>query len=92
MTMSDIVINPPSELTVATVDEFIFQLNLPHKQAGSETIDCQHVEDIDGCGIQLLVWFEKQRKDRSSPLVKSPSEPVLAALKLFSVTYLIGEE
>ena len=85
-------IKAPSEITINSVSEFQFQLSTPHKSSGSEIIDCSALEELDGCGIQLLMTFEKARSDRSEPLLKGINEDIQSTLQMLGLTFLYEEQ
>lgn len=77
----------PTELTVYTAAESLQQfLACLDSEESVIALNLNHVEEVDGCGVQLLLYFnEAAQKQQKSLCIESPPEDLKDALVLLNL-------
>ena len=81
----------PAELTVYTVnDTYQHLVDTLTTASGIVIIEAHAVEEIDGCGIQLLTYFASQCQEKNTYFqCDNPSESLKEAAKLLNVSTIL---
>ncbi|WP_394222884.1 lipid asymmetry maintenance protein MlaB [Alteromonas gracilis] len=82
----------PAELTVYTADEIQQHLLALLSDAPKlVTLDSGAIEEIDSCGIQLLIHFTTLCESKNvNVLIDSPSSSLVEATTLLNVNYALS--
>ncbi len=78
----------PESLTIFDVKSIYAHWKNEWRPADNIQVDCSAVDEIDGAGIQLLVWLflEYQRQGASLVLLNMPAQ-IQAALSLYQLPF-----
>lgn len=81
----------PADITVYTVNGIFEQFLESLEQSGSSIVlDLSAVEEIDGCGLQLLVYMDKATQNQHKSLsLLTPSEEILDSATLLNLAHAL---
>lgn len=81
----------PTDITVYTVNGIFEQFLALLEQSGSSIVfDLSATEEIDGCGLQLLVYMDKETmKQRKSLSLVTPSEELIDSATLLHLEHAL---
>jgi len=82
----------PKEVTTFTVDKIYAEcVSAIESHAGSVNFDFQHTEEVDGCGLQLILYLSSIIHKRNDTVtVSSPCESLVDAAAVFNVEDVLG--
>lgn len=82
----------PNEVTIFTVDKTYAKcVNTIEQHAGAVSFDFQHTEEVDGCGLQLILQLSSMVKDTNNDVVITHScEALNDVAAVFNVTDMLG--
>lgn len=81
----------PTDITVYTVNGIFEQFLALLEQSGpSIVLDLSAIEEIDGCGLQLLVYMDKEAlKQHKSLSLLNPSEELIDSATLLHLEHAL---